>query len=214
MAANPDVTRWASYFRLAVATYPTNTVPDLMAQCGQESGGNPDARSPAGALGLMQIMPGTGAGLGLTTDAEFLNPKLSILAGAHLMQQLREQFASYPDCLSLALAGYNAGPGAVVAAGYRVPDIPQTEAYVAAITAAVPDYGAYGLWMPAQALPEVREWEDGPAVALLQHLLGVTVDGQYGPATLAAVVAAKHRYGLPPNGTVGAGLWQALVGQK
>ena len=71
-----------------------------------ESGFNPNAVSPAGAQGIAQFMPGTAAGYGLNNpfDAE-----AAIDAQAHLMSDLLRQFRSIP----LALAAYNAGPGAV-----------------------------------------------------------------------------------------------------
>jgi hypothetical protein len=98
----------------------------LAAQLYRESGFNPFARSSAGAQGIAQFMPGTAAlyGLGDPFDAP-----AAIDAQAHLMSDLLHQFG---DSVSLALAAYNAGPGAVEACGC-VPDIPETEAYVARI---------------------------------------------------------------------------------
>lgn len=97
----------------------------LAAQLWQESGFNPFARSPAGAQGIAQFMPGTAAAYGLTNpfDAES-----AIHAQARLMRDLLRQFASVP----LALAAYNAGPGAVQACGC-IPPYPETQAYVATI---------------------------------------------------------------------------------
>ena len=97
----------------------------LAAQLYAESGFNPFARSPAGALGIAQFMPGTAASLGL--DDPF-DAGRAIDAQAHLMHDLLEQFHSY----SLALAGYNAGAGAVAGCGC-VPPYPETRAYVARI---------------------------------------------------------------------------------
>ncbi len=90
-----------------------------------ESNFNPFAVSPAGAAGIAQFMPATAAMYGLTDrfDAE-----ASIDAQAHLMYDLLEQFGSP----ALALAAYNAGPGAVAGCGC-VPAIPETQAYVARI---------------------------------------------------------------------------------
>jgi transglycosylase-like protein with SLT domain/D-alanyl-D-alanine carboxypeptidase-like protein len=99
----------------------------LAAQLYAESGFNPFARSPAGALGIAQFMPGTAAGYGL--DNPF-DARKAIDAQAHLMHDLLAQFGSY----SLALAAYNAGPGAV--AGCRcVPPFSETRGYVARILA-------------------------------------------------------------------------------
>jgi soluble lytic murein transglycosylase-like protein len=97
----------------------------LAAQLYAESGFNPFARSPAGAQGIAQFMPGTAAGLGLDNpfDAE-----RAIDAQAHLMRDLLRRFAAVP----LALAAYNAGPAPVTACGC-VPPFAETRAYVARI---------------------------------------------------------------------------------
>jgi hypothetical protein len=97
----------------------------LAAQLYAESGFNPFARSPAGAEGIAQFMPGTAAALGL---ADPFDPDAAINAQAHLMRDLLGRFGSVP----LALAAYNAGPGAVAGCGC-VPPIPETTAYVARI---------------------------------------------------------------------------------
>jgi hypothetical protein len=97
----------------------------LAAQLMAESNFNPFAVSPAGAAGIAQFMPGTAAMYGLTDP---FDPEASINAQAHLMSDLLEQFGSP----ALALAAYNAGPGAV-APCMCVPSIPETQAYVARI---------------------------------------------------------------------------------
>jgi soluble lytic murein transglycosylase-like protein len=98
----------------------------LAAQLMAESNFNPFAVSPAGAQGIAQFMPGTAAlyGLGDPFDAP-----AAIDAQGHLMSDLLRQF---DGSVSLALAAYNAGPGAVAACGC-VPAIPETQAYVARI---------------------------------------------------------------------------------
>src|SRR4051812_13128342 len=97
----------------------------LAAQLYKESSFNPFARSPAGAEGIAQFMPGTARAMGLTDpfDAE-----RAIDAQAHLMRDLLRQFGAVP----LALAAYNAGPAPVLRCGC-VPAIPETQAYVADI---------------------------------------------------------------------------------
>ncbi|MGN6188418.1 MAG: transglycosylase SLT domain-containing protein [Conexibacter sp.] len=97
----------------------------LAAQLYAESGFNPYAVSPAGAQGIAQFMPGTARALGL--DDPFDAAK-AIDAQAHLMRDLLRQLGSVP----LALAAYNAGPGAVGACGC-IPPYPETQAYVARI---------------------------------------------------------------------------------
>jgi soluble lytic murein transglycosylase-like protein len=98
----------------------------LAAQLMAESNFNPFAVSPAGAQGIAQFMPGTAAQYGL--DDPFDAPA-AIDAQGHLMSDLLGQFGG---SVSLALAAYNAGPGAVEACNC-VPDIPETQAYVARI---------------------------------------------------------------------------------
>ena len=97
----------------------------LAAQLYAESNFNPFAVSPAGAQGIAQFMPATARALGLGNpfDAE-----RAIDAQAHLMRDLLRRFAAVP----LALAAYNAGPGAVAACGC-VPSNGETRGYVARI---------------------------------------------------------------------------------
>jgi Transglycosylase SLT domain/D-alanyl-D-alanine carboxypeptidase len=103
-----------------------NVSPGLLAaQLMAESGFNPRAVSPAGALGIAQFMPSTARTYGLRDP---FDPIASIDAQAHLMSDLLRHFHSVP----LALAAYNAGPGAVAACGC-VPPYPETRAYVARI---------------------------------------------------------------------------------
>jgi soluble lytic murein transglycosylase-like protein len=97
----------------------------LSAQVRKESGFNPRARSPAGALGIAQFMPGTARAYGLRDP---FDPDAAIDAQAHLMRDLLRVFGSVP----LALAAYNAGPARVQAC-MCVPRIPETQAYVADI---------------------------------------------------------------------------------
>lgn len=111
----------------------------LAAQLMAESGFDPDAGSPAGAQGIAQFMPGTAAAYGLTNP---FDPVASIDAQAHLMSDLLRQFGS-PE---LALAAYNAGPGAVEPCNC-IPPYPETQAYVTRIIALLG--GAGGLLMPS-----------------------------------------------------------------
>jgi soluble lytic murein transglycosylase-like protein len=87
----------------------------LVAVAWVESRMNPDARSSAGARGLLQLMPGTARSLGSSGD----NPRASISDGARYLNEMLGRFGGN---LELALAAYNAGPTAVERAG-RAPTI-------------------------------------------------------------------------------------------
>lgn len=97
----------------------------LRALVQQESGGDPTARSHAGAYGLTQLMPGTAEGLGLDTPQELNDPYLQLQAGARYFM---EQYNRFGD-MTLALAAYNAGPGNVQKHG-GVPPFEETQNYV------------------------------------------------------------------------------------
>jgi soluble lytic murein transglycosylase-like protein len=87
-----------------------------------ESNFDPAAVSPAGAKGLMQLMDSTAASLGV---ADAFDPRQNVEAGVHLLSDLLARYGSE----ALALAAYNAGPGAVDKCG-GVPQIAETQAYV------------------------------------------------------------------------------------
>ena len=92
----------------------------------QESGGRPCAVSPAGAQGLMQLMPEVQRELSV---ADPFDPQQSVEAGTKLLRTLIDRYAGD---LPKALAAYNAGPGAVDRAS-GIPPIPETIHYVAKI---------------------------------------------------------------------------------
>ncbi len=97
----------------------------------QESGGRMDAVSGKGALGLMQVMPATARSVGVTDPKAMLtNPVLAMSAGAVYLKQLQAKFG---NDVPLVLAAYNAGPGAVMKAGRRIPKYRETQGYVGAI---------------------------------------------------------------------------------
>ncbi|OGI00119.1 MAG: hypothetical protein A2Y25_07430 [Candidatus Melainabacteria bacterium GWF2_37_15] len=106
----------------------------LMAVMGAESGGNPNAVSPRGAQGRMQIMPDTAGDLARemgTTQQQVLNdPETNIRASSLYLKKLRNMFGGD---VKLALAAYNAGPGAVKKHG-GIPPYRETQNYVAKVT--------------------------------------------------------------------------------
>jgi len=99
----------------------------LQALIATESGFDAAAISPKGAIGLMQVMPATAQRYGLAADAKLADPRTNIRTGARYLRYLLDLF---PGELELALAAYNAGEGAVMRAGRRIPDYPETQNYV------------------------------------------------------------------------------------
>jgi len=95
----------------------------VLAIVATESAFNPHARSPKGALGLMQLMPDTARRLGV---ADPLDPEANLRGGVRYLSMLLDMF----DDLSLALAAYNAGEAAVIRHGRSIPPYPETLAYV------------------------------------------------------------------------------------
>ena len=123
---NDAVARYASAFSAAEQAHdlPAGL---LAAVAQQESGGNPQAVSRAGAEGLMQLMPATAAGMGV--DA--FDPTQAIDAAARI---LHRNLQHYGGSVELALAAYNAGTGAVDRYG-GIPPYQETQNYVRSITA-------------------------------------------------------------------------------
>ncbi len=133
-----------------------------------ESAGNPRAVSPAGAMGLMQVMPGTGAALrqqhGLGQDP--FDPRDNILVGTAYMRAMYDRYGN----IGAMLAAYNAGPGrydAYLETGRPLPA--ETRAYVAALAPRL-DGNA-----PPPRQPAASDWREAglfvgtPDADALQH---------------------------------------------
>jgi soluble lytic murein transglycosylase-like protein len=101
----------------------------IYSQMGQESSFKLRALSNKGASGLMQLMPFTARRMGVTN---IYDPQQNIEGGVKYMRLLMNMF---DNDVVLALAGYNAGEGAVIKYGYRVPPYKETIDYVRRITA-------------------------------------------------------------------------------
>ncbi len=95
-----------------------------------ESGYNAAARSPKGAMGLMQVMPATAARYGVHNAER--SPAANLRAGTRYLKDL---MAMFDQRLDLVLAAYNAGEGAVLRYGQRIPPYRETQQYVPAVLA-------------------------------------------------------------------------------
>ncbi len=117
----PEVARWESIVAPIATKYRIETE-WVLRIIEAESGGNPNAVSPKGAIGLMQLMPATARALGVQNP---FDPVQNIEGGVRYLRHLLDQFGD----LRLALAAYNAGPGNVERYG-GVPPFPETLRYL------------------------------------------------------------------------------------
>lgn len=98
-----------------------------------ESRHNPLAHSPAGALGLMQVMPATARRFGVDNpNRALLDPEVSLEVGSAYLKSLQARFGNN---LALVLAAYNAGEGSVERHGRQVPPYAETRSYVQQVLA-------------------------------------------------------------------------------
>lgn len=127
-----NLTDLESVFNYFAAQYNLN--PDLLKSVAKaESNFDPSAVSPVGALGIMQLMPATARSLGVNNP---LNATENIAGGAKYLSSLLERFDGN---VPLAVAAYNAGPGAVKKYG-GIPPYKETQKYVAKVMDNLVDY--------------------------------------------------------------------------
>lgn len=143
----------------------------------QESGMNPDAVSPKGALGIAQIMPATARnpGYGVRPIEDPTDPEEGLRFGAEYMRAMLDEFGGD---YKLALAAYNAGAGAVKKAG-GVPPFQETQNYVSKILggAMQPDVpGGLSMGVPSSSMPSedlmMGVPQDTSREDLLESLMG------------------------------------------
>jgi hypothetical protein len=159
----------------------------------QESGLNPDAVSPAGAVGIAQIMPDTARdpGYGIAPISDRRDPESSLRFGAQYMRAMLDKYGDY----GLALAAYNAGPGAVDKAG-GIPPFQETQNYVSNILggAMQPDVpGGLSMGVPASSLPSeelmMGTTQDEDTDTVLRSILG-----RFSPENQEEQAAALARF--------------------
>lgn len=147
LSQHPNLKRFEPLLAQAARDFSVE-LPLLKAVMAAESGFNPDAVSPKGAIGLMQVMPATAERYGLQGDRrksladKLSDPRTNIRLGARYLRDLMRLF---PDQLALVLASYNAGEGAVQKYRNSIPPYPETHNYVKLVTQ------FYQLYQPAPA---------------------------------------------------------------
>lgn len=133
-----------------------------------ESRYNASARSPKGALGLMQVLPETAARYGVSDATRSVALNLSVGT-----RYLRDLMSMFDNRLDLVLAAYNAGEKAVERHGMRIPPYPETRRYVPAV------------------LEKYAEWREPPAPAApvvaprIRYMPGTELDS-------AAIAGTRH----------------------
>jgi soluble lytic murein transglycosylase-like protein len=133
--------------------------PDLVrAVVEVESGFNPLAVSPKGALGLMQLMPATARQFGVLNP---FDPTENVRAGVAYLRHLLDR---YDNDERLALAAYNAGPGAVDRHGQAVPPYAETRSYVEKVNRLAGDRPARELTLPGTKIYKAVHIIDGRTV--------------------------------------------------
>lgn len=207
------MSQWTPHINRLTAKY--NLPPGLIgAVMRQESGGQPQVRSSAGAYGLMQLMPGTARGLGVDPT----DPLQNLEGGAKYLRQMLDMFGG---SIPKALAAYNAGPGAVKKYG-GIPPYSQTQEYVpkvmgymreagkgapvqqSGVPPTAPEKPAVPLYEvdPARVAKIQNAWSDAPANGALR------VEREYDKqaASIAAQPApvSPSVYGGPTEPTPGA----------
>jgi soluble lytic murein transglycosylase-like protein len=154
-----------------------------------ESGFDPLAVSPKGAIGLMQLMPDTAKRFGVNADKKssveqkLRDPKTNINAGAKYLRMLINMF---PGQMELAIASYNAGEGAVQKYGNKIPPYKETQNYVKTVTQT---YLALKPPVVIASLRNAAAAENGPTRVRMQ-MGGATLGGAIGRGNMVTPLAS------------------------
>ena len=155
-----------------------------------ESGFDPLAVSPKGAIGLMQLMPDTAKRFGVNADKKnsveqkLRDPKTNINAGAKYLRMLINMF---PGQMELAIASYNAGEGAVQKYGNKIPPFKETQNYVKTV---VQTYLALKPPVVITSLRNAAAAENAPTRVRMQ--MSGAVGGAVGRGNMVAPIAAAE----------------------
>ena len=136
LSKHPNLKKFEPLLKVASNEFSIE-LPLLKAIMAAESGFDPGAVSPRGAIGLMQVMPATAERYGLqgdknkTIEQKLADPEINIRLGARYLRDLHRMF---PNQQELVLASYNAGEGAVQQYRNKIPPYPETRNYVQLVT--------------------------------------------------------------------------------
>lgn len=206
-SSSAKATPTSSYKSKAIAIAKEYGIPAnlFLSLINQESGWNPKAKSPAGAMGLGQLMPGTAKGLGVINPWE---PEENLRGSA---KYLKQQLDSFGGDWGKALAAYNAGPGAVMQ--YKgIPPYKETINYVTNILNAAnfnPIPASTPFSSPVAKDFYNKDWDaivNTPTTTLPEHLrtrieYGLPTKGDIPPSKIPGVKEQLSRLiniGVPP----------------
>ncbi len=182
----PDVNRIATQYRLDPAL--------MHAVISAESAYNPWAVSPKGAMGLMQLMPGTAERFGVGNPYD---PIANMHGGARYLRWLLDRF----NDTRLAVAAYNAGEGAVQKYGNQIPPYPETQNYVVKVLNYHQQYQqAGGLYNTAYASTSSAYSRNSGGVVIITPRTGSRPASLTNRSTLSA--AQQPRTYLQPNSRI------------